>query len=99
MGTRNSNVRNIPAVEPARASIQPASLNGVNFKKTNLYLNNDAHKLFIQAAEAKALKNNLVQDNDGVTSVELTTPTKASYTIRLYGEKAAFSVTDHVPIG
>jgi len=88
-----SNVRKFEKEETVKAegSIQPASFNGVNFKKTNLYANNEAHKAIIDFATTKAA--NVGADSNGIKTVEVN-----GYTVRLYGDKPKLVTTGFHPL-
>lgn len=76
------------------ASIQPVSFNGINFKKTNLYANNDAHMGIVKFAETKAAKENQVADDKGIKLVDV----NGMYAVRLYGDKPNLNTTEFVDL-
>jgi hypothetical protein len=78
-------------VAKAAGSIQPASFNGVNFKKTNLYDNNEAHTKVIEFAKNKA--GDMEADSNGIRAVEVN-----GYTVRLYGDKPELSTSGFVDL-
>ena len=84
----NTAVSAVPKAQPI-ASIQDASVNGMNFNKTNCYANNDAHMLFINKATEKAVAGSIVPDDKGITTVQITVNQPRVLTVRLYGDKPA----------
>ena len=94
MAIRNDNANISKTEENAVASIQPVSFNGVNFRKTNLYSNNDAHVPVIEFARKKALENNTTADEHGNTVVDV----NSLYTVRIYGDKPKADTAAFVPL-
>jgi len=68
------------------ASIQPASFNGINFSKTNLYDNNDEHARVLTFARTKVFNSDgtpkIEADENGILNTDVN-----GYTVRFYGFK------------